>query len=637
MTVAEEEIRSGVKRWLRIVQKVTTSEADWVRPRSIERVYNQGLSYEGDMKERLVGFLLFAIACSSGKSAATDDAAPVGGISTTFPDAHVDPTPTCLGEGGLEPVAQPVFVRNMKGDKSWAETGWFSSPGLVDLNGDGKKEIVAPFYSLFVFNSAGNTLATIKQDTYTKGRIYAPAVVADLDGDGVVEIVAAGNKGTVAAYEWKNGTLAIKKGWPVSTDSAGQSPEGRGMAAGDLDGDGKIEVVVTTTNTADKGSQVFAFSPDGKLFAPAGVSWPAWPRYNTRAGLGGDADTNGQGQHGYGCFGLNVGIANIDDDAQQEIIVTNDTHQIIAFKADGTSIQAAPYFSNPATEYLNRPMTWGQFIRWVDPVVEENHYHLHTNDWPDIKKTMWLQWTESPPSLADLDGDGKNEVIGISNAEMKEPYETQGWAFVALQGATNGGIRSAMRLPGWETLPMSNKPAVRSADDYYPPGSIPSPAVANILGDSRPEIVAALSDGAVYAVSPDAQIFWRYDYAKGAPKTFASEPAVVDLNRDGVPEIVFGTYALTTNAGRLVILSNTGAELFDIPLPGQGKDGNGIGVPAAPSVADLDGDGTLEIVLLTFDHGVDIFNVPGSGTQCLPWPTGRGNLLRNGQGPATVR
>ena len=34
----------------------------------------------------------------------------------------------------------------------------------------------------------------------------------------------------------------------------------------------------------------------------------------------------------------------------------------------------------------------------------------------------------------------------------------------------------------------------------------------------------------------------------------------------------------------------------------------------------------------TFDHGVDVYTVPGSGTGCLPWPTGRGNLLRNGTG-----
>jgi hypothetical protein len=39
-------------------------------------------------------------------------------------------------------------------------------------------------------------------------------------------------------------------------------------------------------------------------------------------------------------------------------------------------------------------------------------------------------------------------------------------------------------------------------------------------------------------------------------------------------------------------------------------------------------------VVQSFDHGLDILTVPGSGTQCLIWPTGRANLLRNGQGPS---
>ena len=580
----------------------------------------------------LVAFVALLSACSS-KSGGAEP-----GPNLTYPDGSVAPTPICLSEGGSAPVAKPVHLRTMTGDKSWAETGWFSSPGLVDLNGDGKKEIIAPFYSLFVFDSAGNLLSTVKQGTYTKDRIYAPAVVADLEGDGVMDIVAGGDDGTVAAYEWKNSGLSIKPGWPASSDPNGDHPENRGMAAADLDGDGKIEVVVTTTNTSDTGSQVFVFSSNGKLFQPAGTSWPAWPRYNTRAGLGGDTDTNGIGQTGYGCYGLNVGIGNIDDDANLEIIVTYDNHQINAFKLDGTSILASPYFTNHETKYLGNRLDWGQFIRWVDPVVEENHYHLHTGDWPDINKTMWLQWTASPPSVADIDGDGKNDVVGIPNAEKGEPYVTQGYAFMVLQGAYGDGSTSAMRLPGWESLPMSSQPAVRSQDDYYPPDGVPAPAIASILGDSRPEIVATINDGAIYAISPDAQLLWRYDFAKGAPKTFASEPVIVDLNRDGVPEIVFGTYSLQKNGGRLVVLDNTGHELYDITLENQGDGGgNGVGVPAAPSVADLDGDGNLEIVLLTFDHGVDVYTVPGSGTQCLPWPTGRGNLLRNGQGPAYVR
>jgi hypothetical protein len=65
-------------------------------------------------------------------------------------------------------------------------------------------------------------------------------------------------------------------------------------------------------------------------------------------------------------------------------------------------------------------------------------------------------------------------------------------------------------------------------------------------------------------------------------------------------------------------------------------NGNGVGGPAAPTVGDIDGDGELEILVMTFDHGLDVFTVPGSGDNCLLWETGRGNLLRNGQGPSYV-
>ena len=80
---------------------------------------------------------------------------------------------------------------------------------------------------------------------------------------------------------------------------------------------------------------------------------------------------------------------------------------------------------------------WGQFIRWLDPAVENNQYHRHIGPWPDVRKTPWLQWTASPPVVADLDGDGKNEVIGLPNVERGEPYVTQAYAFMALDGAQN--------------------------------------------------------------------------------------------------------------------------------------------------------------------------------------------------------
>jgi hypothetical protein len=568
-------------------------------------------------------------------AAATDDegtgnaADPGADSSVASVGSWLQPTTTsCVDQGGTHAVRRPAFVRRI----ATGETGWFSSPSLADLNGDGRLEIVAPFYSTFVFNAKGRQLG---RGTATGGRVYAPSVVTDLEGDGIPDIVVGGS-GTVAAYEFRGGRLHLKAGWPASTRSGGQTPEVRGLAAADLNGDGRVEVVATTTNTSPTGAQVFVFDAHGNLFQPAGGHRPAWPRYNQLAGTGNDLRFNQVGNHGYGAYGENVAIGNIDDDPALEIITTFDNHQINTFNDDGTSILASRWFTNPESDALGRRMGWGQFIRWADPRVERRHYHLHTGAWPSPARQSWLQWTASPPVVADLDGDGRNEVVGIPNVERHIPYRTQGYAFMALDGAYGAGHRSARRHRGFETLPMSNHPVYRPAGDWYPPSGIPAPTVVDLVHDARPEIVAALPGGKVYAVGPGGNRLWSTRYAPRRSKTFASEVVAADLNKDGTPELVFGTYALHRDAGRLIVLSAHGRKLSVTRLRHQAYDGNGIGVAAAPSIGDLTGNGTLEIVLTTFDHGVDVYTVPGSGTGCLPWPTGRGNLLRNGMGPATA-
>lgn len=537
-------------------------------------------------------------------------------------------TTSCTSTAGTHAVRRPRFVRNI----ATGETGWFSSPSLVDLNHDGRKEIVAPFYSTFVFDAKGHRLA---RGTATQGRVYAPSVVADLDGDGTPEIVVGGT-GSVAAYDLRHGKLHLKPGWPASVRSGGQTPEVRGLAAADLNHDGRVEVVATTTNASPKGAQVFVFNSHGHRFQPKHGHHPAWPRYNRLSGKGNDLHFNKVGNHGYGEYGENVAIGNIDNDPDLEIITTFDNHQINAFNDDGTSVLASRWFTNRESGAVGRRMGWGQFIRWANPRVERRQYHLHTGPWPSPAHQEWLQWTASPPAVADLDGDGRNEVIGIPNVERHIPYRTQGYAFMVLDGAYGAGHRSARRHRGFETLPMSNHPVYRPNGDWYPPTGIPAPTVVDLNGDGRPEIVAALPGGKVYAVGPKGHRLWTYRYAPRRSKTFASEVVAADLNKDGTPELVFGTYALHRNAGRLIVLSAHGKRLSVTRLRHQGQDGNGIGVAAAPSIADLTGNGTLEIVLTTIDHGIDVYTVPGSGTGCLPWPTGRGNLLRNGMSTATA-
>jgi len=532
--------------------------------------------------------------------------------------------PLCYSDGGGSPVQAPVFVRNLS-----VETSWFASPIVVDLQGDGSNELVAAAYDVLVFSSNG-TLLDRAQDG--SGRVYAPHVVADLDGDATMEVVV-GRGHEAIAFEWVGSHLQVKPGWPADTTTAGSSPEIRGMAAADLDGNGSIEIVVTTTQTAptaEGGAQVFVFDADGADYQPAGGHVPAWPRYNNLSGPGNDSDRNGPGHSGYGCYGLNVGIGDIDDEPAQEIIVTYDSHFIQAFDHDGVAIDSSDYFTNRTPPWVGNRLTWGQFIRWADPQVEHDHYHLHVGQWPHPDWTEWLQWTASPPSVADLDGDGRYEVVAVPNIERYVPYVTQAYAIMVLEGAQGNGSRSARRKAGWELLPRGDAPIV--VDGWYPPYGVPAATVVDIVGDPRPEVVVSLNDGFVSCYDGAGNRLWRTSYRHGYPIMFSSEVTVADLNRDGEPELLLTTYGDPDvhDSGRLIILSAQGAVLHDLPLPGAGHNGNGNGAPAAPTVGDLDGDGTLEILVQTFDHGLDVFTVPGSATNCVLWPTARGGPLRTG-------
>jgi hypothetical protein len=533
--------------------------------------------------------------------------------------------PPCTGAGGGGPVRSPVFVRNLNG-----QTGWYASPVVFDLDGDGNNELIAAYYDVYVFDAGG---ALLDRTTDQQGRVYAPHVVADLDGDGVVEIVA-GRTHEVFAWEWVGGQLTIKDGWPADTTAGGDPPEVRGMAAADLDRNGTIEVVVSTTQTvptSDGGAQVFVFNPDGSPYQPAGGHIPAWPRYNALTGTGNDADRNGPGHSGFGCYGLNVGIGDIDDDRELEILTTYDNHNIQAFDHDGVAIDASGYYTNRIAPWVGNRLTWGQFIRWADPGVEHNHYHLHTGTWPNPDWTEWLQWTASPPGVVDLDGDGLNEVVGVPNIERDIPYVTQAYAVMVLEGAYGDGGRSARRKAGWETLPRGDAPI--DVSGWYPPTGVPAPTLVDISGDARPEIIVSLNDGYVYAFDAAGVRLWRTNYRHSKPIMFSSEVTVADLNRDGSPELLLTTYGDPNvhDSGRLMILSAAGAVLHDLALPNPGYNGNGNGAPAAPTVGDLDGDGQLEIFVQTFDHGLDVFTVPGSGTNCVLWPTARGGPWRTGQ------
>jgi len=191
-------------------------------------------------------------------------------------------------------------------------------------------------------------------------------------------------------------------------------------------------------------------------------------------------------------------------------------------------------------------------------------------------------------------------------------------------------------------------------NSYYPPQSIPAVAFGNVLGNSNSELIFSFDDGRVVCYDYTGTLQWQFSFASDNGINNqqyyigSSEVAIVDLDQNGMAEVIFTTYGfpLSTMANQHLYILNgqTGAVLQKVNMNSaatnpNGDDctnSNGCGFPGGPTVDDIDGDGQLEILTHSFDGRLVIFTVPGSKTNCMLWPTSRGGYLRKGQNDAGV-
>ena len=142
------------------------------------------------------------------------------------------------------------------------------NPVLVgDINGDGKKEIVAmedlspTTFTLGLFANDGTPL------TWQVAALAGIPVVmaaADLDNNGKLEVILAANTDTQAFLHVFQPDGTERTGWPLTlynSNSASQSY----LAVGDLNVDGNKEIVYANE------SLLYVFKPDGTNFSAA---WP---------------------------------------------------------------------------------------------------------------------------------------------------------------------------------------------------------------------------------------------------------------------------------------------------------------------------------------------------------------------------
>jgi len=165
-----------------------------------------------------------------------------------------------------------------------------------DVNGDGVADIGAavaadgaPHVKIFDGVTGAELLSFFAFDTaYIGGLSLA---IADLDGDGLAEIIVGASKGVSHVKVFNGITGAELNSFYAYTDANGApTPSGVSVAAGDLDGDGKAEIVTGASSIA----------PHVKVFNGTGAVLQSYFAFDANKFTGGISvavgDLNGDGK-----------------------------------------------------------------------------------------------------------------------------------------------------------------------------------------------------------------------------------------------------------------------------------------------------------------------------------------------------
>ncbi len=527
----------------------------------------------------------------AGGAGATASSGPGPGAGPSGVGGGVQPPPpSCepAAEGSSE-VSEPELIASL-GDR-WHES-WLASPVVADLDEDGTPEILAARHGLVLgWHLDGEVVFRQEVD----GRCWASPVVADLRPDLPGLEVAQASADTI--YAWQ------ADGTPVPGFPFTWRGELRSLAAGDIDGDGALELVsVTTQNLEENGQRdiVIAVNADGSVVS----GFPP----NTSGASGCD-----DACYVYNGYDQNIALGDVNGDGVSDVFATQDNAYNSLHEGDGRAFDCDPAFRN-RTKFHG--------VRGLHDLAE-----AHQGYADDESTALQAHHTNTAPAIADIDGDGIGELVFVASVQnAAQDDREQG---VALWVLENDGTRPL----GWE-VPLHFDGYLSGLWDYGDNNIVAitnQVTVADIDPDRPgPEMIFAGFDGAIHAVDTEQNVLFSVSYTQ-SDVVATGGVVVADLSGDGAPEIVFTTYSTEEDFGELFILDGGGNLLHRVALPGRGA------MPV-PTIDDADGDGTLDIIVSLKDAAdgepqVLVFRVEGASDNCVLWRTGRGSYLRDGYVP----
>jgi len=315
----------------------------------------------------------------------------------------------------------------------------------------------------------GDLIFVDKLWEFTAGNIiFSSPALGDIDGDGKLEVVVGSLDSKLYALNGEDGS----KLWEFTAgDGIYSSP-----ALGDIDGDGKLEVVVGSWDNklyalnGEDGSKLWEFTTGEEIYSSPAL---------------GDIDGDGK---------LEVVVGSLDD--KLYALNGEDGSKLWEFTT-GFDVNSSPALGD---------IDGDDKLEVVVGSLDGNVYALNGEDGSKLWEFTTGDSIFSSPALGDIDGDDKLEVV-VGSLDSK------------LYGL-NGEDGSKL----WE---FTTGDEVNS-----------SPALGDIDGDDKLEVVVGSWDSKLYGLNgEDGSKLWEFTTGD----SIFSSPALGDIDGDGKLEIVVGS------------------------------------------------------------------------------------------------